>query len=330
MTHTIKDVAKLAGVGIATVSRVINQNGYVSPDTAKRVMKAMAELDFTPSPLARGLVSRKTATIGLVIPDVANPFFAEVARGTEDAAIAKGFTVILCNSDWKAEREKMYSKLLRQKWAEGVIAVGSRSSESSLRELIDPLPMVFVDRFTMLPGSDSVWSDNKKGGLLATQHLIDMGCRKLAHISGPTHSPASIARQKGFLLGIKEANVSWEIVKGDFRYRSGYDAGMELLTRDVPPDGIFAGNDLMAVGILQAAASLHIRIPDDLLVIGYDNIAMAEYVAPPLSTVDQPAYEMGRIAFDMLHKKMQDETRESRNVREFEPLLILRESTNRK
>ena len=325
---TIKDVARHAGVGVGTVSRVINESGYVAEETRKRVLAAMKVLDFQPNLIARGLVSRKTSMIGLIIPDVANPFFADVARGVEDAAIQSGFTVILCNSDWKPERERMYLNLLQSKWAEGIIVVGSRLDEAELVQTINGLPYVLVDRPSLVPGG-AVWSDNERGAKIATEHLISRGSKYLLHIAGPSGSRSSEARENGFREVVEnQGAVQFEIVRGDFRYQSGFDIAQQILSRNDRPDGIFAGNDLMAVGVIQGAAKLGIRVPDDLLVMGYDNISMSEYVNPALTTIDQPAQAMGKAAFEIFHDRLSG-SGDILTQQEFEPRLIERLSTLR-
>ncbi|CAA7602904.1 LacI-type HTH domain protein [Acididesulfobacillus acetoxydans] len=331
---TIKDVAQRAGVSVTTVSRVINDSGYVGETARERVTKAMEELNFQPSRLARGLVSGKTSTIGLLIPDVANPFFADVARGIEDAAIAKGYTTILCNSDWKREREVMYLDILRSRWADGVIIAGSRSGEEVIDQATAGLPLVLVDRRGSAKRS-SVWMDNERGGRLATSHLINIGCRRIVHISGPEGSPSAYGRKLGFEGVISENRARYEglrgeLIQGDFRYEGGHEIGLSLLRSKDRPDGIFAANDLMAVGILQAARFCGIEVPDELAIVGYDNIALSEYSFPSLTTIAQPGYAMGRSAFQLLLNQLGSGRNHHSEQQEFEPKLILRGSTARK
>jgi LacI family transcriptional regulator len=319
----------MAGVSVSTVSRVINESGYVGAATRAKVEEAMKELGFSPNGVARGLVSGKTGSIGLLIPDVSNPFFSDIARGAEDAAIAEGFTVILCNSDWKIERERMYLDILHGKWVEGVIVAGSRSPEDVLLDSIGDMPFSLVDRQPSHVGA-SVWMDNERGAVVAVSHLLEMGCHSLAYITGPEHSPSAHARHMGFNQAVKSApSISRvRVVRGDFRYDGGFKAGLQLLSGGELPDGIFAANDLMAIGVIQAAQSLGIRIPQDIAVIGYDNISMSTYIAPKLTTINQPGYEMGKAAFTMLHQRLQ-RGKTSLKAIEFEPKLILRESTIR-
>lgn len=299
-----------------------------------RALKAMEELNFIPSHVARGLVSGKTATIGLLIPDVANPFFSDIARGIEDAAIARGYMTILCNSDWNLDREIMYIDILRSKWVDGVIIAGSRSDEEVVAKAVGTLPTVWVDR----QNSDiknSVWMDNEKGGRIATQHLLNLGCQYLIHVSGPEDSPSAKARRLGFEKAIVKgrtlnSSVTGELIQGNFRYEGGYEIGLSLLRSKNRPDGIFAANDLMAIGIIQAARSCGIDVPDELAVIGYDNIAMCEYVFPSLTTIAQPGYAMGRASFNLLRQQLGADGEMRTEQQEFEPKLILRGSTARK
>jgi LacI family transcriptional regulator len=323
---TIKDVARLANVSVSTVSRVINNSGYVAKEVYDRVVAAMEQLNYRPNAIARGLVSRKTATIGLIIPDVANPFFSDIARGVEDEAIASGYTVILCNTDWKLEREQMYVNLLQGKWVEGIVLVGSRTPEQDLIRQLNGLPVILADRKPTHLQS-AVWSDNEVGAYIATKHLIDIGCRKIAHISGPDDSPSAAARRAGFRKAVEEeVGVYGTIAPGDFRYDGGYEAAMKLFsTRDIP-DGIFAANDMMAIAVVQAANRMGIRIPDDVKLVGYDNILMSEYVYPSITTVEQRGYDMGREASRILIARLDGRT-DVEPSKEFEPSLLVRHST---
>lgn len=331
---TIRDVARRVGVSVSTVSRVLNDTSYVSPETRKLVLEATEDLQFAPSQIARGFSTKKTATIGLIIPDVTNPFFSDIARGTEDVAIEADFATILCNSDWKSEREFMYLNLLHGRWVDGVIVVGSRSEPAALEEAIGRTPYVLVERLHTQT-AHTVWTDNRRGGALATQHLLDRRCRTVVHVSGPPDSPSAAERRLGFMDVMRRAGVSsYDVIQGDYRYQSGVDIGRQLFAGHGIPDGIFAANDMMAIGILHAATLAGIRVPEDTAVIGYDNITPAEYAAPPLTTIDQPAYEMGREAMGLLLARLRDgqpdgSAGQGDQQREFQPRLIVRHSTLR-
>ena len=324
---TIGDVAKAAGLSVSTVSRVLNGSGYVSEEAKVRVEQAASLLQYTPNGLARGLVSKRTSSIGLLIPDVSNPFFADVARGTEDEAAAIGYSVILCNSDWQVSREKMYINILRSRWVDGVVIAGARIEEERLREDLRDVPFVLVDRRSSAV-ADSVWIDNEEGGFLATQHLLECGCRNIVHISGAGDSPSGQARLKGYLRAIRlETGIQSSVIQGDFRFESGYNATRMLLTGPNPPDAIFAGNDMMGLGVLQAAQSLGCSIPDRLKVVGYDNISFAAYVSPSLTTIEQPSYTMGSAAVKMLADAISNPQHRPTSY-EIQPKLVVRKSSS--
>ncbi|WP_251554615.1 LacI family DNA-binding transcriptional regulator [Neobacillus muris] len=329
---TIKDVAKEAGVAVSTVSRVINNSGYVSEKTKDIVLKAMEKYNFSPSGVARGLVSGTTKTVGLMIPDVANPFYSDIARGIEDSAIQNGFATILCNYDWNLEREKMYLDKLRQMRVDGIILAGSRSKINSIINLIGNVPLVVIDRRDN-PVGGAVWMNNEIGGKVATQHLLDIGCKNIVHLSGPKLSPSALGRKNGFLQAIKEGlrsgmRITSAVYQGDYRYSGGYELALKLLSSKNRPDGIFASNDIMAIGAIQAAQNLGITIPNELAVIGYDNIAMGQYINPKLSTIDQSGYLMGNTSWQLLFDIMASDERTHKDI-EFVPKLIKRQSTFR-
>ncbi|WEG13323.1 LacI family DNA-binding transcriptional regulator [Pullulanibacillus sp. KACC 23026] len=325
---TIKDVARLSNVSVSTVSRVINSSGYVAKEVHERVVKSMKALNYQPNEVARGLVSKKTSIIGLIIPDVSNPFFSDIARGVEDKAIMNQYNVMLCNTDWQLERETNYIKLLQGKWVEGIVLAGTRSLEAELTSVLGNLPVVFVDRKPFNSAS-AIWSDNEQGGYMATNHLIENGCENIVHLSGPKDSPSAVARRTGFLKAIEEhPEVTGSVIQGDFRYNSGFSLASDLFSKKEFPDGIFAGNDLMAVGVTQAANRYKVNIPEDIKLIGYDNIAMSQYVYPSISTIAQSGYEMGGMALELLLESL--ERKEKRDVQqEFSPQLIIRKSTQK-
>lgn len=323
---TIRDVARTAGVSVSTVSRVLNESGYVSSDAKKRVEHAAELLKYMPNGLARGLVSKRTSTIGLLIPDVSNPFFAEVARGIEDAASSIGYSVILCNSDWQVPREEMYINNLHSRWVDGVVIAGARSEERSLRNALRDLPFVLVDRRGS-DTTDSVWTDNEQGGFIATRHLLEEGCKKIVHISGPSDSPSGQARLNGYLRAINlHMGVAADVIEGDFRFESGFTAAKKLLSKGNPPDAIFAGNDMMALGVIQAAQSVGCSIPEKLKVVGYDNISFAAYVSPALTTVEQRSYTMGSMALTLLADAITNPSHVT-SSHEIQPKLIVRKSS---
>lgn len=257
---TMREVAKHAGVSITTVSHVINQTRPVSDKYTERVKVAMRELGYQQNRLARSLRIGETKTIGVILPDSANPFFAEVARGIEDAGFEEGYSVIICNADNNPKKEQLYVSVLSEKQVDGIIFVSAGQSAdlvSSLQE--QRFPFIIVDR--KVPGAniDSVMTENIHGGWLATSHLIQLGHRKIGCIHGPSTLSPSADRLTGFRKAFEETNIPVDealIIEGDFHYRGGYTSTMKLLNLDNPPTAIFALNDLMAIGAVAAAREM--------------------------------------------------------------------------
>ena len=305
---TIRDVAVHAGVSVTTVSHVVNETRPVSADLRQRVLAAMAELGYQPNALARSLRRKQTHTLGMIVPDSANPFFAEVARGIEDTSFDIGYTVILCNSVGSLAREALYVDLLAKKQVDGVLLVAAGDSLRQVRTLqVRAIPLVVVDRD--LPGSvvDCVLTDNVQGGRLATEHLLHLGHRRIGCITGASDLTPSAGRADGYRQALAAAGIPCDetlIIKGDFQDQSGYVGAQELLRLPNPPTAIFACNDLMAIGAMSAALEAGLRVPTDLSVVGFDDIHLAGYVNPPLTTVAQPKFELGRTAARMLLERI--------------------------
>ncbi len=307
---TLRDVARRAGVSIATVSYVLNGTRSVSPEVEARVREAVRALQYRPNRLARGLRRKCTHVIGLVVPDSANPFFAEIARGLEDLSFAHDHSVILCNSDGDPAKEQRYLGVLIEQQVDGIALVSVRSTPAHLSMLRQRgIPFVVVDRD--LPGleADCVLADNFQGGYLATRHLLERRHRRIACITGPSELTPSADRVRGYRKALEEAGIRppevW-VRRGDFRAESGYEAARFFLglPAEVRPTAIFACNDLMAIGAMRAIGEAGLSIPDDIALVGFDDILLASYVIPPLTTVAQPTYEMGRMAGDLLLRRL--------------------------
>ncbi|GAX90744.1 LacI family DNA-binding transcriptional regulator [Effusibacillus lacus] len=328
---TIRDVAKLAGVSVATVSRVINKNGYVNQGTEQKVRKAIQQLHFEPNAVARGLASKRTGTIAVILPDITNPFFAEMARAVEDEARKHGFTVILCNSDDQGAKEKTYIEVLKKKYIDGIIFASQTLGKEDVAQMKKHnIPLVVLDRAPSEEDCSIVRSQNSMGAQVAVRHLLETGCRKIAHIYGPQE----ITTAKERLLGYEHAVKGFDwftptlMVPGNFRLDGGMKAVELLLEQHPDVDGIFAGNDLMAVGALKALHRLGIRVPDQIAVCGFDGIYLTEIMEPELTTVAQPIYEMGSLAAEILIQKINGTLQENQ-VCELEVSLIARNSTRR-
>jgi LacI family transcriptional regulator len=272
---------------------------------------AKLQLGYRPNLLARSLRRRETRTIGLVVPDNANPFFAEFARVIEDAGFAEGYSVILCNSDRSEAKEETYIDVLMAKQVDGLIVISSTERADLLQRVLDAgVPLVVVDRNLKSMAVSQVLVANEQGGYLAGRHLVELGHRRVGCIGGPSEGNPSWDRVLGFKRALAEAGVmlpAEAIVSGDFRYPGG-EAGMRtLLERDLGLTGVFATNDLMAIGAVNTLRQAGLRVPDDVSMIGFDNILQASTMSPPLTTVEQPINDLGhtttRLLLDQILKR---------------------------
>ncbi|MFM1654666.1 LacI family DNA-binding transcriptional regulator [Brevibacillus sp. B_LB10_24] len=326
---TIRDVAKLAGVSVATVSRVINKNGYVNKETEQKVTRAIEHLRYEPNAVARGLAGKQTGTIALVLPDISNPFFPEVARAVEDMAQSHGYTVILCNSDDQGSKEKLYIEVLKKKYIDGII-FASNTLEQDDVERLGKVPLVVLDRAPMSNICSVIRSKNQEGAKLAVKHLQEVGCKKIAHIYGPQELVTAKKRLSGYEEAVKE--FSWFspslMVPGFFRIDGGLRAVQELMSKHPDVDGIFAGNDLMAIGAIKGLNRMGIRVPKDVAVCGFDGIGLTEVTEPELTTIAQPIYDMGALATRVLIEKIVTGTEEIK-LYELDVTLVQRDSTRR-
>ncbi len=301
---TMADVAREAGVSLMTVSRVVNGKGDVSPDTRQRVQEIVERLGYRPSGIARGLATQRTRTLGLVIPDVANAFFASVARGVESQAYSGDYSVFLCNTNEDPQREVAVLLSLDEKRVDGVVLCSSRLGDEELRGLLNRHPaVVLVNR--LLDGGDvgTVMVDDEYGGRLATQHLLQTGHRAIGFLAGPATSYSGRQRGKGYRDALAEAGAPYRtdwVQHCAPRVDGGQGAALALLTVQRELTALVCYNDLVAVGALQACAELGRRVPADLALVGYDDIPLAELVAPPLTTCRVPGDELGRKAVELL------------------------------
>ncbi|MED3575315.1 LacI family DNA-binding transcriptional regulator [Cytobacillus praedii] len=296
---TIKDVANEANVSVATVSRVLNNNGYVNEDTRKKVLKAIEKLDYKPNAVARSLFKKQSKTIALIVPDIKNPFFPEIARAIEDVLNNNDYTLILCNSDEHEDKEKKYFDVMKQKYVDGVIIVTSTLAPNYIEK--NNIPIVSLDR-PIHQSIPSVSVNNYEGAKEAVQYLKKIGCKKIAHVRGPVSVINADERYKGYLSEV--CNEPWfnkdYIINGNYNVLETAKATMVLLSKHRDIDGIFAGNDYMALGVLKAATQMGIRIPQDLSLIGFDGIQLCELTSPEITTMAQPIYELGESAAKLL------------------------------
>lgn len=306
---TIYDVASRAGVSAATVSRVLNGRTDVSPALADRVRDAVDELGYRPNGVARNLRLRATMVWGLIISDIGNPFFIAMVRGVEDAAHEAGYSLVLCNSDDDLDKERRYIDVALAEQMAGVVITPASEASSDLSALVDRgIPVVAVDRRVARLDIDTVLVDNVSGARLATEHLLESGCRRIACITGPTRTTTAAERLEGFRQAHRAAGLEVDpdlVVLENFKEDGGYDGAQRLLGLDAPPDGMFVANNLMTVGALEALVDAGVEIPDDMLLVGFDDIPWARLTRPRLTTVNQPTYDMGREAGRLLAQRLQ-------------------------
>lgn len=328
---TIRDVAQLAGVSTATVSHVLNSTRAVSDLSKERVLAAMEQLHYRPNAVARSLRMSETLTIGLIVPDVEIPFFAKVARSIEAAANDVGYNVILCNSGWSLNQELLYLDNLLARRVDGLICISLLMTSEHVAPLLKRhTPVIWFEQTR--PGSvfDAVVIDNFKGAYDATNHLIAQGHRRIGCILGLSNSQLTIDRLAGYRRALHDHGLPFDgtlLCAGDYTPPTGLAGMRRLLDLPEPPSAVFAYNDMMALGAMQAVSERGLRVPDHIAIIGFDGIALTEHTCPPLSTVEQPIAEMSRLAIGMLLDRINDRApRVSRTVI-VEPHLVCRAST---
>ncbi len=324
---TIRDVARRAGVSPSTVSRILTGNTPVSAAKQKRVRQAIQRLRFRPNALARGLKQRRSQSVGLLIPDITNPYFAEAAKGVEEAAQREGFAVLLCDSEGDLRREAHYLEVLRERQVDGLIYV-TAGDGTSLRRTWPGRPLVVMDR--EVPGlpADTVTTDNERGAYEITRFLLQQGHRRIAFLAGPGHLAPARLRLRGYRRALREFKVSAGsglIRYGDFTVEGGRKAMRGLLEVSPPPTAVAAADDVMALGAVQAIEDAGLRVPADISVAGFDDIPVAALVRPPLTTVKQPVRRMGAVAVELLLAQLAARPRGHRRVL-LEPRLVVRGS----
>ena len=330
-TCTIHDVAREAQVSITTVSHVINKTRFVSEELVTRVNRAIEKLQYQPSSVARSLRTKSSGTIGIVIPDSSNPFFAEVVRGIEDYCYNQGYTAFLCNSDGAFAKEFRYLQLLHEKSVDGIVLVSSGDNTESLELLAkSTIPHVVIDREVPQLGADTVLIDNYRGGYDATAHLIKLGHRAIGCITGPSQITPSWQRREGYRQALCDHGIEVReslIIQGDFKSESGGSGFTQFFKMKSPPTAIFACNDIMAIGAMAAARKLGVLVPDQISIVGFDDIVLASLIVPQLTTIAQPKKELGKTGARLLLKRIRDEKIEREDV-VLIPRLIIRESSD--
>jgi LacI family transcriptional regulator len=330
---TIKDVAERAGVSMSTVSHVVNNTRYVSEELRGRVLTAMQELGYRPNSLARSLRRNRSLAIGVVAPDSSNPFFADIARGIEDACFDLGYTITVCSTDENVEKERVYLNSLIDRQIDGVVLIVARAQSQNVRVLLEHgIPTVVVDRDMPNLNVDSVLIDNYRGGYSVGEHLAAMGYQRPACIAGPYYSIPIQDRVRGYRDALRDHRIDLpdDLVEGgDFQYEGGRQAFERLCTRHPEIDSLFACTDRLAVGAMRAATEHGYVIPDQFGIVGFDNIDLAAYTTPSLTTVSQPKYQMGQQAAALLLRRLEQPDTPITSIR-LGTRLEMRESTARR
>lgn len=327
---TIRHVAKAAGVSIATVSATINQSAYVSPALQERVRKAIGDVGYHPDAIARSLKKGSTQTLGLIISDIANPFFTALVRGIEDVANARGYAVILCNTDEDLEKERAYLRLLRSRRVDGLIMAAAGAGEDYHRFFVAVnTPLVFIDRKIPTVPADAVVVDNVAGARQVVEYLLRLGHRRIGTITGLPQISTTHERIQGYRQALESSGQTVDpglMRGGNSRLEGGHQAALALLELAQRPTAIFATNNLMAIGLMRAVAERGLRCPEDLSVACFDDFDWASVFHPRLTTVAQPTYEMGAKAAELLFARLEGTLAGDPREVVLSPTVVIRDS----
>lgn len=331
MSVSVRDVAKAAKVSVGTVSNVLNRPGVVAPSTLSRVQMTIKDLGFVPNGSARQLRSGQSRTLGLVVPDVGNPFFTEVARGVEDAARKRDYAVFLCNSDESLEKEDRYINVLIEQHVRGVLITPADIKADRVDALrARGICVTLLDRELKGYNQCSVSVDDVHGGQIAIEYLASMGHQRIAWVSGPSNVPQVADRGAGVAKAARVASVEIKHIEVPLmNTANGEEAARNLLSLDILPTAVFCANDLLALGVMRELLNQGIRIPDQIAILGYDDIQFAPSAAVPLSSISQPAYQMGVTAADLILSECESDGNHEHQQIKFQPRLVERASSIR-
>lgn len=327
---TMKDVARAAGVSTSTVSHVINKDRFVSEAITGKVEAAIKSLNYAPSALARSLKLNQTRTIGMLITASTNPFYSELVRGVERSCFERGYSLVLCNTEGDEQRMNRNLETLMQKRVDGLLLLCTETHQPSqeIMQRYPSIPTVMMDWAPFDGDSDLIQDNSLLGGDMATQYLIDKGYTRIACIAGPLDKTPARLRLEGYQVAMQRCALpiaQGYIITSDFEFGGGFTAMQTLLALHEPPHAVFVGNDAMAVGVYQALYQAGLRIPQDMAVIGYDDIELARYMTPPLTTIHQPKDELGELAIDVLIHRMAQPGQKQQRV-QLTPELVVRGS----
>ncbi len=325
---TIKEVSRLAGVSISTVSRVLNDTVPVADETKRRVLNAVQKLDYQPNAFARGLVTNRSGGVGVTVNDLSSPYFGTLLKGVEEVIEEAGMHLIVASGHAKAETERRAVEFLKQRRTDALIIHSEELPDADLLNWAKgDIPILVIGRYIAELAKSCVYLDNETGGRLATRHLLEKGHRRIAHITGPLSIHDSRERLVGYRRALEEAGLNYEedfVVEADFMEAGGQIATKRLLERKLDFSAIFVANDQMAVGVLQTLREAGLRVPEDISLVGFDDVLLARYLYPALTTIRQPLFEMGQAAAKLALAAL--DGKEMGVRRKFEPELIVRKS----
>lgn len=322
---TIREVSRLAGVSPSTVSRVINGTANVDIEKRERVLEAINQTNFQPNELARALYKKSSKIIGLIVPNIENPFFSELARTIEEAAFGYGFRLLLCNSNNDTEKERININMLDQMKADGVILI-TNSGETGKMTANCTLPVVIVDRHVPDTGEIAfIESDNYNGGRMATQCLINCGCKKIVCMRGPQKFTSGFLRFKGYQDVCRENGIEERFIDCEYSFESGKKAALKMIETFPDTEGIFAANDMVALSAYKILRNHGIHVPENIQIVGFDDIGFSSLFSPEITTIRQPIQKMGQRAVDIIYQYSNGQAFEKESI--FEVQLIKRETT---
>ena len=331
---TIRDIAKMAKVSHMTVSRALHNDPRVREETKKRILELVNKLNYRPDARARTFVTKKSNLIGLVVSDISNPFYAELARGIEDKAHEKGYNVIFCSTDNKPGRMETYVNLMMDAAVDGFIFASVRLHEPVVERLIaERFPLVLVNRKLKGEAYNYVVLNNVQGAYEITEHLVNLDYKKIAIITGTLNLSTGLDRLKGYQQALKDHGIKFNenhVIQGPFARETGYDGAKRLLTMQDKPEAIFGGNDYIAMGVIDAVEELGVHIPGDIALVGFDDTEFASNQRIRLTTVSQRKYEMGNLGVQILIDYIERKETDYTHKVILEPRLILRESCGQK
>jgi len=332
MKLTIEEIARKTGTSRSTVSRVLSGHPNVKEETRIHIKKIMEELDYRPNRLAQGLATGSINIVGLIVGDIRNPYYSEITRAVETVLNEEGYMVVLCDSDYNPLKEEHFLRVAIEMGFASVIMTSAMETDE-LKKILDNLhcPLILLNRQLETIQTDVVSFDNFRGGYLVAEHLIKYGHKDIQVLAGPARSSSSNARFAGYKKALEDYGLNFSdanIAHGDLRLETGYEFGLKLLREKSRSTAVIAGNDMMAIGLIQAFRDRGLRVPEDLSVVGFDDIPLAAMSAVKLTTIKQPQTEMGKQAAKLVLDRLNGESKAPRLIT-YEPELILRDSTRR-